>query len=512
MSTAPNTDIYFCNVPWDSSYKHVSDGADSTYITGTAIKIVTDYTYQRKDNVIKVAAGIDELITANYVAYKNVNHENKWIYAFIEKLEYIGENSTAVYIKTDVFQTWRGQMTLKQCFVEREHVADDTVGLNTVPESLETGDFVFHASGSTGYNRAFMGDLGIIIAVTEYTNDDGTTWLTAPGNTYGGVFSGCKLYGSTSPGNVAAFLSNYVTGGKTDSVVAVYMIPSVFLDSWNSAVTALPGSSLCKTISINAPARPTTIQGYTPKNNKLLTFPYVHLTVDNNGGGAATFKYEDFQSAPAFSIYGGVMPNPVYKCFPANLNNSNGAGNGLEYGLTITGYPVCAWSSDSFKNWLAQNALPIAGTVAGSVGAIVGGVATANPLMIAGGIGGVLSQAQALYQRSLIPDQMNGSLNAGNANNGKEWNDFYFHVKTIKAEYARIIDEFFSMFGYKINRVKTPATTGRAQWNYVKTIDCLITGAIPAEDKAELENIFNKGVTVWHTPANIGNYSLANGV
>lgn len=42
---------------------------------------------------------------------------------------------------------------------------------------------------------------------------------------------------------------------------------------------------------------------------------------------------------------------------------------------------------------------------------------------------------------------------------------------SIKQEYARVIDNFFNMYGYKVNDVKIPNITGRLNWNYVKTVD-----------------------------------------
>ena len=57
-------------------------------------------------------------------------------------MEYVNDNMTDVYIKLDVFQTYQFDFQYKKCFVEREHVNDDTVGLHTVPENLETGEYI----------------------------------------------------------------------------------------------------------------------------------------------------------------------------------------------------------------------------------------------------------------------------------------------------------------------------------------------------------------------------------
>ena len=89
-------------------------------------------------------------------------------------------------------------------------------------------------------------------------------------------------------------------------------------------------------------------------------------------------------------------------------------------------------------------------------------------------------------------------------------NGFSFYKMAIKQEYAKIIDDFFSMYGYKVNEVKIPNITGRQNWNYVKTIDCNLLGDIPQEDMQKLKDIFNSGVTFWHNPNTFLDYSQSN--
>ena len=76
-------------------------------------------------------------------------------------------------------------------------------------------------------------------------------------------------------------------------------------------------------------------------------------------------------------------------------------------------------------------------------------------------------------------------------------NGFSFYKMSIKQEYAKIIDDFFSMYGYKVNEVKIPNVTGRTNWNYVKTIDANILGDIPQEDMV-ISDPIQQGDTVIH--------------
>lgn len=83
---------------------------------------------------------------------------------------------------------------------------------------------------------------------------------------------------------------------------------------------------------------------------------------------------------------------------------------------------------------------------------------------------------------------------------------------SIKAEFAKIIDDYFSMFGYKTNEVKIPNLTGRQNWNYVKTIDCNILGNFPQEDLQEIKDMFNNGLTIWHNTSTFLDYSQNNNI
>ena len=83
---------------------------------------------------------------------------------------------------------------------------------------------------------------------------------------------------------------------------------------------------------------------------------------------------------------------------------------------------------------------------------------------------------------------------------------------SIRPEMARIIDNYFSMFGYRVNQVKVPNITGRRNWNYVKTIGCYIDADIPQDDLNEIKLMFDKGITLWHNPATFADYSQNNDI
>ena len=103
----------------------------------------------------------------------------------------------------------------------------------------------------------------------------------------------------------------------------------------------------------------------------------------------------------------------------------------------------------------------------------------------------------------------NVTTSSGNASKIIGNDHISYYPMQIRAEYARKIDDYFTMFGYKIGEIGTPSIHNRSAWDFVKTRNCTISGNIDLDYLVILRSIFDRGVTIWHTN-DIGNYSLAN--
>jgi hypothetical protein len=512
MAIAPSSTIYFCNVPWSSDYAHVCDVSNvSTLLLGPPlIKSVSDYTYIRKDSTINVSVPMDELIGANYVMYKNVAHENETFYAFIESMEYKSDMATAVKIRTDVYQTWRSVMTVPSCFVEREHANTDTIGANVVDEGLETGEYVKNSTDTI----ADLMTLCYIAAVSE-TSD--ATPVQQAGRIYSGIFSGLAYYpffGVDAVAELQSFLNDYDREGKANAVAAIFTYPRNLLPSGAVSGSPLTSDSMTSpSISKTVTYSQSTIDGYTPTNKKLLTFPYNFLHVTNLQGQAADYHFEllnNNNGSFSFIVNGAMIPGAKVGLYPEAYKMS--IGYNVEEALTIQNYPLCGWVSDAYANWVAQNAGQIAMTTLGGAAAVATGAVTASLPVAAGGIAAIFSQLLQIAPKQREPDHAKGNSNTSSLMIASGFNSFYFHQMTIQYDQAQRLDEFFSAYGYKTNRFKVPNLTGRDTWNYVKTIDCIVKGGIPEDDRKQIQTMLNNGVTIWHTFTNFGDYSQANAI
>lgn len=205
-----------------------------------------------------------------------------------------------------------------------------------------------------------------------------------------------------------------------------------------------------------------------------------------------------------------------YKVSPDNEN--------VDEGIMGGNYPLLNWQIDNYQIWLRGNIINTSTGISSDIiqslsGAamLAAGIGTGNTFfgatgatMIASNLNDILRQVGQVNAQSLVPNSSRGNINNGDIITADKSNTFYFYQKSIKPEYAKIIDNYFNMFGYKVNEIKVPNINTRQNWNYIKTIGANIIGSIPQEDIEKIKKIFDNGITFWHSPSAYLNYTLPN--
>lgn len=519
---APNSTIILLKTPIELDENNQLTFSNRTtqynYFHGLTKRVLDEATFQRKDGVIRFETNevdftFDDVIEFNYCMYQNTNYGDRWFYAFITKHNYINDGLCDIEIKTDVFQTYYFDTTFRASFVEREHLAksDDIIGANTQPENLETGDYIIDSK----YYSNFGGSNLVMASTIDVGSGNNFTGIIRDG-----LFSGLNYTLFKTPNDLVQCLHQIDRWGKGESVYSIFYALNSLTDyhsvSWTTHTgdftydyaglnNNLDTAKFIKNITVEGL---TSIGNFTPHNKKLLTFPYCFLQVTNMVGNNAIYHFEDFTNHQqiSFDIWGVLCQGNSVIAVPMNYRNGS-----WDTSITLGKLPTCSWTTDTYVNWLTQNAVNIPLSIAGSILSSISGAKSNNATQITSGLLGVAQTLGNVYEHSLIPPQANGNTNSGDVmfayNNNME---FYFNRKRIKEEYARVIDNFFDMYGYKTNRVKIPNTNNRSNWNYIKTINANIIGDIPQEDMQELKNIFNKGITLWHNPSTFLDYSQSN--
>ena len=510
MYIEPNTTIRVLNnIRFDNTYQHTIYFSDSntqyTYFNAKTKYSFNNYTYQRVNKTqIKVQQLADNLYDCNYLMFQNTNYGSKWFYAFITSIEYVNNVTSLITYEIDVIQTYLLDFHLLPSFVEREHSLTDEIGENLVDENLELGTYVDDYS-----NRLYEADdLSIVVATNFYDDSNFSDYY---GAVWGGMFSGLNYIVFPYPLGVASlidFLTRVATANKTDGIINIFLMPTQFISAENST------SPMQWTISISKPINGGQIDGYVPKNNKLYTYPYNFIYVSNLQGNSAVFKYEFFEgnTTALLKTSCDTTTNPNLVLFPLNYKKVS---NNYDEKIMLSGFPPLPYSTDYFKSWLAENSInlglnALSQAVTGS--AIVGAVAGPGAIPIGAIVGLVTSIGQSVAQirnAEITPNQTKGTGSSLTMAIMGMLTYFYSN-RNITAEYAEIIDNYFSMFGYATHKVKIPNISSRPHWNYTKTKGCNIYGDMPVEAIKRIKEIFDVGVTFWKNGDNIGDYTLDN--
>lgn len=569
----PNSEVYILkNVPLEPSFDHTiwfdSPEQQATAFTTYALAFYFDkVSYQRYPRpYITVDKTADELYNCNYMMFRNTAYGTKWFYAFITQIEYISNTTSRIYYTIDPMQTYLFDVNVGECWVEREHAMTDAIGDNLIPESFELGEYVYDSDYFP--NLFLKANYVICILATWKAVYEDNKWVIKDASTGGvggvdsGIYTGLTknlfTYDLSNPQacvhDANAVIEAATKANKADGIVSITMYPKFFM---NWSITGDLADGLVPHTVDSIPAFTGTFDGYKPKNNKLYTAPFCGVYVDNLQGNAANYAYEYFENRkPTFNIVGVVNGNlecastPLYyKGLPTNFQES----------LIMGGFPQCAWNVDTFKAWIAQNKYAIAAGVANTaistaarVGAAVatGGLseiaaapAAAGTNVVSfpnayqpptgGGSGGGITGAAINGSSNILNDTINlvaqvktASTQPNHARGQQSssvfcamgYQGFHYMPYRIQGQFAKIVDDFFSMYGYKTNRLKVPNRNGRKAWNYVKTCGCNLTGSAPADVTASLVQIYDKGITFWRcidlsagNPfTRVGNYSLDN--
>lgn len=555
MYVAPNTNVKFIrNCPLTQNLDHTilfeSREAQTSYFTGIAEYTRDKYSFQRRrPGVIRVDIPYESCIYFNYMCYQNNAHANKWFYAFITGCEYVNEGVCDIFFTLDVLQTWMFDWELGSCFVERETTPTDEPGDYLLDEGLNTGDFISDTPQSW---RAVMHWL---IAATVDLTTSSFPNLENPVKFYSRQCCEYNLFAGTGTTGVTSVLKPLIDAGKSSAIK--YLFPAVgqclILAGLPDEINTVVGQQ----VAYDSPSttRPTTFDGYTPKNKKLLCYPYSFLAAVSTEGQVAQYRYEWFTDPDNidFKIETSLTPQSYVKMSPANYF---GKTINRELSATLSPLPLGGFNYDVYSTWFALNKNKIRNTefwdTVNMVREIAGGAAqgatgiartagqesalvasgvsplTAVNLSAAGYLGAGLialgsvanaslsllekaTTRQAAYRdMQAMPNEsalQAGTIDVQLATNNYGWDLRKMHMRP---ENLKSLDDFFSRFGYKVMQTEIPTLKNRPVWDYIKTLDTDIAGQVPVADLEEIKAKFERGITFWHNSATFGDYTQDN--
>ena len=522
--------ILASGIKLDREYKNVLNYSETdmlALVNANKVAEASNYSFIRDTGSIQTGFDYNRCLASNYMAFQNTDYSGKWFFAWIDKVIYRGDNNTEIYYTVDAWSTWFSYWSVSPCFVIKEHVNSDNVGEHTLLEGLETGEYICNSHVIDDAMDDIASDLMYIVSTTldlSSSSPSSTQKFTMAGvRKYNGIASGCVYYPIFNTTDIATVLTAVSEKGQIDGINGLFMAPRIFLGTGTGP--EVPESDNAITYN-NAISKMTTLNGYTPVNKKLLCYPYNYLIVSNNNGMSNILHYEDFSTSTCnFKIDLAITPGCSIRMTPLNYK---GVAEYDEESINMGKFPICSYPVDMYTNWLTQNSVNVAGVTMTTDDLNMAGAGINATLGVAGAvmtgnvIGGISSVANAgvsiaqsmitKKQHSLIPPQARGNLNAGDVITSSNKNNFHFYKMSIRSEFARMIDQYFTRFGYTVNTLKTPNITGRPNWNYIQigSGEKVGYGSVPDSYMNVINTACQNGVTIWHNHTNIGNFNLNN--
>ena len=328
------------------------------------------------------------------------------------------------------------------------------------------------------------------------------------------------------------YLQNLVDGVMIQSVQVLRMIPKFMAPA--TGVQPI-NSAYPRVNNIKGKASPTTFGSYTPNNNKLYTQQFNYLVIDNGAGAQMEMGYEYFKGdskqgiparTPTFRLYSQLSNSPACRLIPYSYKGPSDKENPL-YSLELNTYPQCSFSynemrADYFAN---QNSYAVKGVrgvsdalfnTLGAVASITESAATLNPGGVVSGIAQIantaLDAASTIAKqkdRARIPNEVVG-LSDSNIQFAIGRMSFIEYRMHVQSYYAKIIDNYFTAYGYAINDIKKPELNTRTRFNFIWTQGANVLGDLPTEAKTVINQQMDAGLRIWHDPSAWMDYSVKN--
>lgn len=485
-------------------------------VADTIMKLrYTGQTFTRNERqYIKIEANATMIYDCNYMAYQNRQFGNMWFFAFIHSVEFLGNNVCAVYFEIDVMQSFMWNYELRECFVLREHDCQNGSQPDKIGDNLQSEQLTNYPYRTTLHEKTGWFDDFSILALTAFsTHPYADPKYFEFKNVSGLPMAGdITAYTSDDYTNIAADIRQWTQDGGLDGIVSLTLFPSQFSTSTSD-----------QRIYSFHPTRPDKIDGYTPVNNKLFTYPYSFLVVDC-GNNDAIYRYEyfdpDLQITFMFTGCEGSLPQ--IRITPLYYDVSGTQIRSVTNSLVMSNFPTLFMAGNNFANWLGQNLTTSLFRGAVNFMEIAAGVGSGQGALISAGLSGLLSETSAYMHATNVPATAKSTGSSNSAYVAGDMN-VYFKTTQINAEAARVVDDYFTQYGYATNKVKIPNIRRydrcRPDFNYIQCREMSFhwelfkdptSGgkgtSVPQKYMNKIIEIYQKGITFWKNPDKVGRY------
>lgn len=494
---------------------HASSAARDSYFSDK-VKYSNVNAIPVRNDVVRVPYVADSLYDCNYIRWKNANFGNRWFYGFIRSVRWINTNVSEIVIVEDIWETWQfDAVQFLPCFIERQHVLDDSFGMWVEPEPLDTSNRVYLFKGKTDYGNQMKMVMFYVNPEDSQVGHDGD--LVNMCSTV--VFD--KDSAKSAYDNV---IKPLIDLGLQDNIIGIYAMPRFILVKEGGSALGTYTKSFQKNNFMN-------LNGYYPANAKLLTYPFNSLTIGSQNGLQAEYRFEYLPSNIQLKVYGATSPDLVLYCViddyfsgysgnevpnMAYTNVSSGWPQGMFSGMQTLGYSQAVSSlamqatvgvRQKLHEWIPQllPALKRGSDILAEAnkGNVFGKFYETESNILSGitdsaiedvGTGIEMDTARASVGDYSQVGQLPSSTTAFHLFKG----EFALLQTCIDTKRAILYDSYLTRWGYAINKVDIPQKNGRKVFNFIKTNGAIVKANAPQYAINTMRSMLNRGVTFWH--------------
>lgn len=220
------------NIKMDRNYNNVLSYSEDEILSLCQTNKVVEadnYSFIRTNQTILCGFDYEICLQANYIAFQNPDYSNKWFFAWIDEVNYKGDNNTEIVYTIDSWSTWFDYWQPQTCFVAREHVNDDTIGVNTVDEGLSVG-LVTQISYKEDYSLSQYYWVAIMSSWNPSTEKEFSGITIQNRNVFGKQVFVIKANPTSNLINLLLFLLKTNADGHIADVGDIFIIPAALVD------------------------------------------------------------------------------------------------------------------------------------------------------------------------------------------------------------------------------------------------------------------------------------------
>lgn len=510
------------DVPLHPGYTDVYGGSYATWLEAATQITLLNQAFQnpwsginRPSATITVNYDFETLEGYNYLSFQN-SATGRVFFAFVTAAQALGAGVTRLTYIIDDWGTWHEAATFGRCYVEREHVAADTVDNWGVCESLNYTELLPQqsqtiAKGGTIYYYALISppnprqsptgaktDYEIYI---EWMSDykDKLTRITA---LYNGVTTSLDCWMSSNAETFSVAIGNLPVlneaGGLAARGLSQYVVRcfasriNYGKENSDNTFNLVPGEFA--------------FDGYVPHNKKCLDSPFRKYVISSQQGGSVEITAREVLKWGALSITHGIINSLgagryLKVNIPGNDTDSLILYSNCEVDLPTQSVAGASQVEANKRNTVAA-IIPAAITAVGGAALTAASGGAAAPAVAAFGLSVAGTAASSAFRHDEILSQGTTarvpSVGQDNVDLILGRTGFSFIAYGMPAAAARRIDEYFDCYGYAVQAYKVPNMAGMSLYNFVKTQGAAVSGAIPGGALETLQRILDNGVKIWH--------------